>query len=151
MKTKIKAILTVLCAVVLISLCGCNSAKEGFDSLTTNTTVDEATTAIAEINSAILDANRMISNKDNSVYGDLVHTDTVAFKNVVVENGLEKQVSTKRIEGVSYHLYWDIDARYPFWSTDGIDDIRNTQENFKEITHENSLRIKNKTNVSDLK
>ncbi|MEE1077191.1 MAG: hypothetical protein UHY68_08035 [Acutalibacteraceae bacterium] len=151
MKRKIKATLTAACAVVLISLSGCDSAKEGFDSLTTNTTVDEATIAIVEINSAIIDANRMVAGKDTSVYGDLVHTDAVSFKDVVTENELEKQASTKRIEGVSYHLYWDNDANYPFWSTDGIDDIRNTQENFREVIHDNSMRIKNKTNVSELK
>ncbi|MEE1281503.1 MAG: hypothetical protein UHK60_04510 [Acutalibacteraceae bacterium] len=150
MKTKIKAILTVICAVASISLCGCESAKEGLDSLTTNTTVDEATVALTEINSAIMDANQMVRSKDSSVYGDLVHTDTVSFKNVVAENDLEKQVATKRIDGVSYHLYWDNDANYPFWSTDGIDDIRNTKENFHEITHDDSIRIKNKTNISEL-
>lgn len=151
MKTKIKVILTVICAVVLISLCGCDSAKEGFDSLTTNTTVDEAMADLVEINSAIVNANRMINNKDTSVYGDLVHTDTVSFKNVVSENELEEQAATKRIDGVSYYLYWDNGIKYPFWSTDGTDDIRNTQENFNEITHDNSIRIKNKTNISTLK
>lgn len=151
MKTKIKSVLALMCAVVLISLCGCDSASEGFDALTTNTTVDEAMADLVDINSAIAEANRMIRNKDASVYGDLVHTDTVSFKDVVSQNELDEQAATKRIDGVSYYLYWDNSTRYPFWSTDGTDDIRNSQENFNEVIHDDSIRIKNKTNVSDLK
>lgn len=151
MKTKIKAVLALMCAVVLVSLSGCSSAVEGLEAIKTNTTVDEATKDISEINSAIVEAKAMVESRNTKVYGDLVHSDSVSFKDVVTEKELDEQAGTKRIDGTSYYLYWDNERHYPFWSTDGFDDIRNNQENMMYIKHEDSMRIKNKTNVTALK
>lgn len=148
---RVKTVFSVICVVILILICGCKSVSDGFDALTTNTTVDEAMTDLADINVAIAEANKMLQNKDTSVYGNLVHTDTISFKDVISKKELDEQAATKRIDGVSYYLYWDNNTKYPFWSTDGTDDIRNSQENFNDITHDNSTRIKNKTNISQLK
>ena len=150
MKLKIKSVLAMLCAIIMVALCGCSDVTEGFEALTTNTTVDEAMTDIAELNNAIAKAKIMVQNKDTSVYGDLALSDTVSFKDVVTENALEEQAKTKRIDGVSYYLYWDNTTGYPFWSTDGTDDIRNSQEGAIAITHSDSTEIKNKTNVTSL-
>ncbi len=150
MKRNIKVVLALICAFVLVAFSGCHAA-EGLEALKTNTTVDEAMMDITEINTAITQAKMMVQNKNTSVYGDLVHTDSVSFKDVVTENQLDEQTSTKRIDGTSYYLYWDNAKHCLFWSTDGFDDIRNLQENMMYIRHEDSTRIKNKTNVTALK
>lgn len=150
MKTKIKSILAVMCVVIVFTLCGCSDVTEGFEALTTNTTVDEAMTDVAEINSAIVTAKTMVQNKDTSLYGDIVISDSVSFEDVVEKNDLDEQAKTKRIDGVSYYLYWDNTTRYPFWSTDGTDDIRNSQEGTAAITHGDSTQIKDKTNITSL-
>lgn len=150
MKTHIKVVLALICAVVLVAFSGCSSASKGLEALTTNTTLEEAEKDIAIINSAIMEAKRMVQQKDTSVYGDLVHADSVSFKDVVVAKGIDEQTGTKRIDGTAYYLYWDTSKHYPFWSTDGSDDIRNTKENMIPVVHSNSIRIKNKTNVTAL-
>lgn len=151
MKSKVKAVLALMCAIVLVGLSGCSSAAEGLEALKTNTTVDEATQDIFDLNNAIIEAKAMVESRNTKVYGDLVHTDSVSFKDVIIQNELDEQAGTKRIDGVSYYLYWDNERHYPFWSTDGFDDIRNNQENMMYIKHDDSMRIKNKTNVTALK
>lgn len=147
----VKVILMLVCVVVLTIFSGCSNVEDGFNAMANNTTVEEATADLAEINSAIVNANRMLASKDNSVYGELVLEGAVSFKDVVEKNDLKDAVATKRIDGVSYHLYWDKTTNYPFWSTDGSDDIRNSQAAFANVVHKDSFEIKNKTNISELK
>lgn len=152
MMSKVKMILTTACSVMLLmTSSGCmSSVQDGLNAMKTNTTVEEAVADIREIELAVTEAKRMVKEGDDSVYGERVHTDTVCFADVVQENDLKEKVKTKKIDGVSYKLYWDHDLNSAFWSTDGTDDIRNNENRVYDITHASAVEIKNKTNVTAL-
>ncbi len=154
MMSKIKMMLTTACAVMLlVTSSGCvsfSSVSEGLGAVQTNTTVDEAVADATEIEYAIKDAQVMIEQGDDSVYGEDVHTDSVCFGNVVKENDLTEQAKTKKIDGVSYKLYWDSSTHSAFWSSDGKDDIRNNEQRVEDIVHSGAVQLKTKTNITSL-
>lgn len=151
MRKIIRGVLMVVCVAMLAMFSGCSDVTEGLDAIATNTTVDEATADIATINGAIVTANIMLDSGDSSLYGELVLSGAISFEDVVEKNKLDELVATKRIDGVSYHLYWDETTNYPFWSTDGTDDIRNSNPDFATVVHRDSFEIKDKTNITELK
>ncbi len=154
MNKKVRLFLATVCLVALLLTSGCvsfSSVSEGLGAMQTNTTVEEAMADISQIEAAIKEAKNMVKLGDASLYGDSVHTDTVSFGDVVKAKELKTQAKTKRIDGVEYKLYWDITADYPFWSSDGADDIRNNENRVHDITHKSSVQIKTKTNITELK
>lgn len=151
MKRGLTLLLSLMCVATMTVAGGCNSVTDGLNAIATNTTVDEAMQDLADVNGAIARANIMLQTGDDSVYGELVLSGAISFEDVVEKNKLDEQVETKRIDGVSYDLYWDNLTNYPFWSTDGSDDIRNSQEGTIEIKHRDSVQIKDKMNITELK
>ena len=150
MASKSKKLLLSMCMTGVLLLSGCASFSAGLDKMQTNTTVEEALDDMKKIESAIKEAKAMVKQGDVSLYGDKVHTDTVSFGDIVEVKELKTHAKVKRIDGVAYKLYWDISADYPFWSSDGVDDIRNNENRVHDIQHNNSMEIKNKTNVTAL-
>lgn len=154
MASKSKKVLLAISLTAVLLLSGCaslSSVSEGLNAMQTNTTVEEAVTDAAKIEAAIKEAKAMVKSGDVSLYGDSVHTDTVSYGDIVKVNELKSEAKAKRIEGVTYKLYWDINTDYVFWSTDGVDDIRNNENRVQDIKHTSTMELKTKTNISDLK
>ena len=148
-----KKIFSVLCILIMLIFSSC-SVLEGMEAakeLGTNTTVDDAMTDLILIDNAISEANQMILKKDAGKYGSKVYEDGISFEDVVNENKLQGNAGNKMVNFVTYRLYWDTTTHYPFWSTDGIDDIRNANENVEAIEHVDSIEMTNKTNINRFK
>lgn len=146
----------MLCTIVAFLFSSCNILSDienlkSLESLGTNTTVEEAMSDITSINYAITEAKRMVSKHDDTKYAEKVYEDCVSYEDVINKNDLQEKAKNKMIGGVTYRLYWDTHLHYPFWSTDGVDDIRNSDESTQLFQHESSIEMTNKTNINQCK
>lgn len=148
-----KKFFCVLCVLIMFTFSSC-SVLEGMEAakeLGTNTTVNDAMDDLILINNAVSEANQMIAKHDSGKYGEKVYEDGISFEDVINENNLQDNAGIKMIDFVVYRLYWDTTTHYPFWSTNGVDDIRNSNENVQTVEHESSIEITNKTNINKFK
>ncbi|MCI6007479.1 hypothetical protein ACTQ3M_02850 [Oscillospiraceae bacterium LCP25S3_E10] len=147
MKKISKMCAVLVCMLMVVMLTSCSDTIDILNGLATNTTVDEAMADLSTINKCINEAHTMVANKDTTKYGTKVYEDGIGLEDIIDKCDIKDEAENKRIDGVIYKLYWDTSSHYPFWSTDGTDDIRNTNEG-TNIQHSSSFEITGKTNVN---
>ncbi len=146
-----KGMLILLLTVTIVLLSGC-SAVDGIERIMIsedNTSVKQTVEDTNNIMQALKEANTAMKNLDTKVFGQKVLSEGLSYKDVIEAKDLKEAAQTKRYKDVIYHAYWDKDGKGLFWSSDGLDDLRNADGNF-HVTHKNSKRIINSTPANEL-